>query len=333
MRYFFIPIVLFVILAISGCSDKEIFKPTQEVVGSWPYTHDLNSSIIKVSSSGAILKNGHILYKSSIIDTKIKSTQRLLNVEKKWIITTNINGIVTIIKRDNLSKKIIFTLGRTVAAATIKNNTLAILFASDSIALYDMKSKNILFQAQGEAPIAIDTRIVNPYFLNDLVIFSTLDGHLVIVNIAQKKVIKSLIVSTKQYFNNIINFDVAGNNLIAASGYKVVSLEKSEKRGSYDVRDMKYINHILYIATKQGEVYELTSSLQVKAKIKFPFAHFLGMIVTKTRVYLLLKQGYIISLDGNLKSYKIYDADIDSNHIYVGGHAFYVDDKYFILKK
>ncbi len=333
MKYI-ISISFIIILFLSGCSNKEIFKPTQNIVGSWPYTQDLNSSIIEVSSNGAVFKNGHVLYQNGIIKTTINNdTQTLINVEKKWIITAKIDGELTLINRDNLSKKLRFLLGRTVVAATVDNNILAVLFASDNIALYNILNKKILFQAQGEAPIAIDTRVVNPYFLNNLVVFSTLDSRLVIVNIDTRKIIKALIVSTKQYFNNIIHFNVAGNNLVAASGYKILSLKKSEKRATYDVRDIKYANNALYVATKQGVVYELTPSLQLKVKIKFAFAHFLGMTVTKKRVYLLLKQGYIVSLDKNFKSYKIYDVDIDENgYVYTNKHAFYVNDKSFILK-
>ena len=122
--------------------------------------------------------------------------------------------------------------------------------------------------------------------------------------------------------------------MIASTGYKLVSLEQGQKQGAYDVRDMKYTKDGIYVATKQGEVDLLTPALTLKAKIKFPFAHFLGMVVTEDRVYLLLRQGYIISLKKDLSSYKIYDVDIDEDsYVYVGKKAFYVDDQYFSLKK
>ena len=96
---------------------------------------------------------------------------------------------------------------------------------------------------------------------------------------------------------------------------------------------MRYDKDGIYIATKQGEVVNLTPSLQVKAKIKFPFAHFLGMIATDERVYLLEQQGYIISLTKDLVSYDLYNVSIDKDsYIYVGDKAFYVDDEYFSIK-
>ena len=332
--------IVYVVLAIfvlvmSGCSDKEVFKPSQKVIGDWPYQYDLNSSIASSSLSGAILHNGQILYHNQIINTDINyNKQRLLHVEKKWIILSTVNGDLTLIKRDNLSDKIVFHLKKTIAAATIHNGLVAVLFASDNIALYRLKDKQIIFQAPGNASVAVDKRIVNPYFLNNLVIFPTLDGSLTIVNSTSKTIVKSIIISSKQYFNNVIDFEVSGNNLISASGYKILSVEQSKKRASYDVRDIKYFDNTIYVATKSGDVYALTKTLQLKSKISFPFAHFLGMIVTKKRIYLLLRQGYLISLNTNLKSYKIYDADIDKDgYVYVGNKAFYVNGQYFSIYK
>jgi len=322
-------------LFISGCSDKEVFKPTQSIVGDWPYQHDLNSSIVSSSSNGAILQNGQILYQNKIINTDINyHNQRLLHVQKKWIILSTVNGKLTLIRRSDLSKKIVFHLKKTIAAVTVHKSLIAVLFASDNIALYSLKDKQIVFQSPGNAPVAVDQRIVNPYFLNNLVIFPTLDGSLTIVNSTTKRIVKSIIVSSKQYFNNVIDFEVAGNNLISASGYKVLSVEQGTKRASFDVRDIKYFKGTIYVATKSGDVYALTKSLQIKSKISFPFAHFLGMIVTKKRVYLLLRQGYLISLNKDFKSYKIYDADIDKDGlVYVGRNAFYVNGQYFAIDK
>lgn len=324
-----------IMLAVTGCSDKEVFKPTQTVVGDWPYEHDLNSTIESSSLNGAILQNGQILYHNTIINTDIDyHHQRLLHVEKKWIILANASGDLTLIKRSNLSKQIVFHLKQMIAAATVHSGMVAVLFASDNKAIYMLKTKQIIFQAPGNTAIAVDNRIVNPYFLNNLVIFPTLDGSLTIVNSTSRSIVKSILVSSKQYFNNVIDFEVEGNNLIASSGYKVLSVEQGVKRASYDVRDIKYWHNTVYVATKSGDVYALTKTLQEKSKISFPFAHFLGMIVTKKRIYLLLRQGYLISLNKNFKTYKIYDADIDKDgYVYVGNKAFYVDGQYFAVNK
>jgi hypothetical protein len=323
------------LLFLGGCSSRQVYKPTQKVVGDWPYQHDLTSSIAQVNGSAAVLENGNIIHGDTVLDTKVDyAKQTVLNVQKDWIISADINGTVLLKNRKDAAKNITFNLGKTVAAASVHDNTLAVLFASDNLALYSLSDKTILFQAQGNAPYAVDTRVVNPYFLNNLVIFPTLDGRLVIVNATNNTVVKSIILSSKDYFNNIIGFDVKGNNLIAVTGYGIVSLENGEKRASYEVRDMRFTANGIYLATKDGTVYLLTPTLQVKAKKKFPFAHFLGMIATDKRVYLLLRQGYIVSLRPDLSKYKIYDADVDEDsYVYVGDKAFYVDGNTFSIQK
>ena len=322
------------LFVFGGCSTKQAFKPAKDTVGSWKYEDDLNESIIDVTSNSALLEDGSVLYKDGVEDMKISvEDERLIGASDKWVITSKIDGQLTIISREDPSVRDVFELKKTVAAASVKDDLLAVLFASNELAIYSVKTKEIIFHSQGNAPLAVNAKIVNPYFLDDLVLFLTLDGKIVIVNSKEKKILRSIIVSSAENFNNITAFNVVGNNLVAATGYKILSLESKEIREPYEIRNMRYDKDGIYIATKQGEVLNLTSSLQVKAKIKFPFAHFLGMIVTDDRVYLLEQKGYIISLTKDLVSYDLYDVSIDEDsYVYVGEKAFYVDDEYFYIK-
>lgn len=335
-KIFFSFLFIGAVVLFSGCSSKQVFKPVQKTLGDWKYEDDLNESIIDVTANGALLEDGSVLYKDKVITDLNISTEndRLIGISDGWVITAQIDGNVTLTKENNGSVKENIDLKKTVAAASVQGDTLAVVFASDDMALYSLSSKKILFHIEGNPPIVVDTRIVNPYFLDDLVLFSTLDGRIVIVNAKDKKVLRSIIVSSSEHFNNITAFDVVGNNLVAASGYKLLSLTDKERREPYEIRNMKYDKDGIFIATKQGEIVNLTQGLQVKAKAKFPFAHFLGMILTDDRVYVLEKEGYLISLKKDLSSYELYDVDIDDDsYIYVGDKAFYVDDEYFPIKK
>lgn len=325
-----------VVFTFSGCSTKKVYKPEKDkVVGSWKQKMDLNSTIVDITGNGAVLKNGSVLSNDTVmplhIDTK---KERLIGADTDWIITGQIDGNITVTSKTIPVKIESFDLKKTVAAASVKDDILAVVFGSNELALYSMKTKEILFHSEGNTALAVDARIVNPNFLDDLVLFLTLDGKMVIVNAKDKKIVKSMIISSADKFNNVITFSVAGDNLIAATGYELLSLADKDIREPYEVRDMRYdTKDGIYIATKQGEVINFTPTLQIKAKTKFPFAHFLGMILRDDKLYLLEKEGYIIALDKNLKSYQVYKAGVDSDSfVFAGEKAFYIDDQSYQLK-
>ena len=134
------------------------------------------------------------------------------------------------------------------------------VFANNEKALYSIKSKELIFKDQGNPPSAVDSRIVNPYFLNELVLFLTLDGKIDIINSQNKKLLRSMIVSSEEHFNNIIYFNVIDNNMFAATSYRLLSLGDKEMRQSYELRDVIFNKEGVWLSTKQGEVYALTPS-------------------------------------------------------------------------
>lgn len=292
----------------------------------------LKNGIIDVTSDVALLNNRQVLTKDTLLDIKVKDGYRLIGKSDGWIISASIDGNVTLqyIADENTTEN--FELKKTVAAASVKDNTLAVLFADNEMALYSISTKETLFKAQGSASGIVDSRIVNPHFMNDLVLFLTLDGKIVIVNSELKKKLRTIIVSSEDNFNNIIYFNVIDNKLIAATGSKMLSFSKKEARADYELRNVVYDNQNIYIATKQGEVISLTPDLQVNAKIKFPFAHFLGILVHDDKVYILEKEGYIIALSKDLASYDVYKAEFGDGFVYTSNDMFAVDDEEILFQ-
>lgn len=337
MRRLFYLVIVAAVFVFSGCSTKKVYKPEKDkLAGSWKSKGDLNSTIVDITGNCALLKNGAVLSNDKVMPLHVNTkTQRLIGADNEWVITGTIDGNITLISKGPADHNETFDLKKTVAAASVKDDLLAVVFANNELALYSVKTKDILFHSEGNAALTVDTRVVNPYFLDDLVLFLTLDGKMVIVNAKEKKVIKSMIISTADKFNNVIAFNVAGDNLIAATGYEVLALANKDIRQPSEVRDMRYDDKDgIYIATKQGEVINYTSTLQLKSKMKFPFAHFLGMVLTTDKVYLLEKEGYIIALDKELKTYQVFKASIDSDsYILAGEKAFYIDDEFYNLVK
>jgi hypothetical protein len=319
------------VLLISGCSQKEVYKP-ENIKGEWRSAGHLSAPISQVSQSGAVLSNGNILTKEGEKKLKIPADFRLLNISDGWILAQNSANDLELIPEDGVSEHIIVDLKRTVAAATIQGDTLAILFGNNEMTLYSLQTKKMTFKETSNAAIAVDARIANPYFLKDLVIFLSLDGKIVIVNSTTKQLIRSIIVGSEEYFNNITYLNVIENNMVASTGNTVLSLSQKENREKYEVRDIAYTEDGIWLTTKQGEVIALSPSLQYKAKKKFPFAHFVGISVQNDRVYVLEQGGYMIALSKNLLAHDVYDVDMDHDAVFVGDGKFYFDDRYIEIK-
>lgn len=331
MKYLWAGLSVFSILFLSGCSQKEVYKP-ENIKGEWRTAGHLSAPISQVTQSGAVLTNGNILTKAGEKKQKISADFRLLNITDGWIITQNSINDLELIPEDGVSEHVIIDLKRTVAAASIQGDTLAILFGNNEMALFSLQTKKMTFKETSNAPIAVDARIANPYFLKDLVVFLSLDGKIVIVNITDKKLLRSIIVGSEEYFNNITYLNVIENTMVASTGNTVLSLSEKENREKYEVRDIAYTEDGIWLTTKQGEVIALSPTLQYKGKKKFPFAHFVGISIQNDRVYVLEQGGYMIALSKNLLSFDVYDIDMKHNAVFVGDRKIYFDDRYIEIK-
>ena len=49
-------------------------------------------------------------------------------------------------------------------------------------------------------------RISDPIFLNDLIVFPSLDGRLLVMDINQKRILRDIAISDKRIFNNEIHY-------------------------------------------------------------------------------------------------------------------------------
>ena len=320
------------LVLFSGCSHKEVYKP-ENVKGEWRNAGHLSASISQSTQSAALLDNGRLLTKEGEKNIKIPEDYRLINVNSAWIITESPDGNLVLFPENGTEGKVTFELKRSVAAASIQDDTVAILFSNNEMALYSLESKKLLFKEPSNAPIAVDARITNPAFLKELVLFLTLDGKIVIVNSETKKVLRSVVVSSDEFFNNITYMNVIDNNLVASTGSAVLALSQKEAREKYEIRNIAYTADGIWLTTKQGEIIALSPTLQFKAKKKFPFAHFVGISVQNDRVYALEQEGYMIALTKNLLAYDVYDIDMDSdNKIFLGDGRFYFDDRYINIK-
>jgi len=331
LKILFYILLLFTVIVFSACSSKEVYKPVF-VQDDWKHFGDSNVTINDISANAALVENHKVLVDKKVIDIKIPKTHKLLGYSDGWILSSSIDGNLTLVYAADRNMTEEFDLKRTIATASVKNDLLAVLFSNNEMALYSIASKSLLLKEQGEAPIVVNSKIVKPYFKDDLVIFSTLDGKIVIINSKEKKKLRSVIVSSEKHFNNVIYFNLIDNKIIAATGHKILSLSQKEIRSAYDIRNIVADDKSIYLATKQGEIISLTSDLQQNAKLKFPFAHFLGMIISGDKLYVLEKEGYIIEISKDLLKYTVYEVDIDDGYVYIDDKIFFVDNKYISVE-
>jgi len=319
-------------VSFSACSSKKVFEP-KKVQGEWNGRGDINESIIDSSSNIAELQNHKVISKRGLRTIVLPKGYRVLTSNNGSILSTNLDGNLTITQIKNPDINTTLELKKTIATASVQDDIVAVIFADNEIALYSLSSRKLLFNEKGGNEIALDSRITPPYFMKDLVLFLTLDGKVVIVNSRLKKRLRTVIVSSALNFNNIIYFNIVDKKLISATPYKILSLSKDEKRAKYEIRDVVDDGQTIFITTKQGEIISLNSSLDLKTKVKFPFAHFLGMVIAHNKLYVLEKEGYLIEISKDLLTYKIYDVDIDNDSFFIGKDRFYMGDEYISLDK
>ncbi len=322
----YIFLALIITVFFNGCSTKEVFEP-KEVAADWEKYEESKVNIIDTAANVALLEDGRVLTNSGILSLDINATDRVISQSNGWIITANIDGNLTLISENNSSITEKFELKKSIAGASVSDNTLAVLFADNEIALYKISSKTILFKEQGSKYVVADSRIVNPYFMKGVVLFATLDGKVVFVNTKLNKRLRTVIISSEENFNNVISLNIVENKIIAATSYTILSMAKKEVRVKYEIRNIVYDAHTIFIATKQGEVISLSSNLDINLKVKFPFAHFYGMIADEKNLYILEKEGYMIVINKETFEYSVHEVDFDDGFIFNDGKKFYIEDK------
>jgi len=329
-------------LLIAGCSTKEYYKP-EKTVDDWPTCRvphppaeaaaeteractQTGDYLVSKNAQGGVTREGWVIDKAGESGIRLSAEERYLGTSGGWDISTGIDGNVTLRSRDG-NRSIVMPLEKTVAAAAVKDDYLAVLFASNDMGLYRLSTRKSYYKLPGTPATAVDARIARPYFLGTLVVFPTLDGRLVVVDYERKELLRSTVVSSEPYFDNIFYFNVIGDTMVAATQHRLFSLGDTERRQKYDLRDAVFDAEGIWVATKEGEVIHLTPALQPVAKTKFPFAHFLGLIVGKEKLYLLEKEGYLIVMDKAMTQTEVYDVPVADDAGFVSENAFFVGDK------
>ena len=310
-----------------GCSQKQYFEP-ENTAGNYPTsTKSSNSAITFVTSNGATLENYRSVTKDGISKITMPKNYHFLNKVNEEILASDNDGHIFL--GDN---KNIITFKKNVVAASVNKELLALLFIDNSIALYDLNSKKFKFKEYDKFSFVNNTKIANPMFLDDLVIFPTLNGKLIIVNKDTFKEVKAISIDPDNQVNNIIHLSTIGNTMVAATANKILTLGEGKLTiKDYSISNVTTTNDAIFVSTIEGNIVKLSLSLQELAKKKFKFSKIVALGYGSD-LYALESQGFLIKLNKTFTKNTIYEVDFDIKSKVIGiKNILYFDDKYLEL--
>ncbi|GAA9973840.1 plasminogen-binding protein PgbB [Helicobacter pylori] len=207
-------------------------------------------------------------------------------------------------------KSIIIPLETFALSASVKGNLLAVVLADNSANLYDITSQKLLFSEKGSPSTTINSLMAMPIFMDTVVVFPMLDGHLLVVDYVHGNPtpIRNIVISSDKFFNNITYLIVDGNNMIASTGKRILSVVSGQEFNyDGDIVDLLYDKGTLYVLTLDGQILQMDKSLRELNSVKLPFASLNTIVLNHNKLYSLEKRGYVIEVDLNdFNSYNIY---------------------------
>ncbi|EAL0271629.1 hypothetical protein BVH42_05655 [Campylobacter lari] len=318
---------LFIITLIffSACGTKrEYYQPTQ--IEQLPYnSHNINGKIVNFNNNIAQLNsNSFIDTMGNIINFKLDKNYHILNMQQEEVLIGDDNGNFKIL---NLQGDELFShkFNESVVSASIDGDDIALVLASNTL-VYANKNLGIkMLQNLGTA-YAQDSRYANPYFLNTIIIYPMLNGKLAILNKSTLKISKEILVSSEEFFNNIIYLHVKNDTMVAATAQKIIVV--TPNRTLYlneNIKEVSTNDNEIFILTKDGRILKNDYNLRKIDEIKFQFALFSKSTLYNNSLYIFEKTGYLIKLNTNLKDYTVYKLSeaVDKKSFMANGKFFF----------
>lgn len=314
------------VFILAGCSTKEYFEP-EDTVGTYKNTTaSLDGDIVAMNKDGATLDNGKVITKRGLSNFELPEGYTFLNISDDKVISSNYKDKILVDQRE-------IEVSGVVVAATAEENKLAMLFSDNSIQLYDLNADKILLKEYFVHSFVNDTRIANPHFMNNIILFPTLDGKVVVVSKASNKILKNIVVDANGQFNNIIFLDVINDTLVAATANKVISVGDGVLNiKDYNIRDIISKGTHIYLATIDGQIIKTDISLNIIDRKKYKYSKIYALAYG-TSLYALESQGFLINISEDFKTDAIYDFSFNNERKVIAlDDTIYYDDEYIILK-
>ncbi len=301
-------ILLATLFLLTACGSKKYFEP-EDVKNSLSVEESsLPSAIVSMNRDGATLEDGTIITRDGVSKFKLPENFQFLNVSNTGkVLATNYKDKL-LIGNEELDVKNI------VVAASLKDNKLALVYSDNSIELFDANTKKTLFKEYLSISLANDTRIANPHFMGNLILFPTLNGKVVIISTKTNKSVKNISVDLDSQFNNIIFLKVIEDKqtLIAATANKIVTIStKNILSKDYEIRDIISSGENIYLATIDGRLIKLDLALEEIASKKYKYSKIHALAFTDS-LYAIESQSFIININNDFTEDRVYDFDFDN---------------------
>lgn len=316
------------IFLFTACSGKKYFEPEDVSSNIELNKESMSSSITSMNRIGATLEDKRIITNNGISSYELPENFDFLNVTSDGrILATNYIDKILIGSQERVVKDV-------VVAASLRDNKLALVYSSNTMELIDINTNKTLFKEYLPISLANDTRITNPYFMGNLILFPTLNGKVIIVSALSNESVRNISVDPDSEFNNIISLNVieSSQTLIVASPNKVVSISTKEILAkNYEIRDIIVNKEDVYLATIDGQIIKLTPNLEEVAKKKYKYAKIHALAYSDS-LYAVESQGYLINLNQDFTDDKIYKFGFDNEERMLAiGNKIYFDSKYITL--
>jgi hypothetical protein len=330
MKYIIkLSILVFVVIFTSACSSKQYYEPKDVKTKEFD-TKDINSTIKTFNSTGATLTDGKFIAIDGISKITLPKNYKFLNDINGTILASDLNQTL-LIQTNQKQTKLHFK--QNVIAASLHKNNLALIFRDNSIGLYDISSKSFILRKYRSASILNDIKIANPIFVDNLALYPSLDGNIVVVNIPKKLIVRNINIDPQSQINNIIFLQNINDTIVAATpntlmvlGDGVFSIKQ------FSINSICAVDGYIYIATLDGDIIKFDLMLEKLTNKKLRFAKILTLF-GKKNIYALESQGFLIKLDTNLSKSTVYELDLDDElKTFSTNNRLYFDTNYIDFK-
>lgn len=294
------------LLLLTACGTRREYYEPEKVDKKLSYDEKLGSKIVQTNLNFATLRNDKVLSKEGIIEGfLLPENFTLLHYEADEFIIADKDGNLKIVSKAN-DEIYSHTFDAAVLSVALNGDDMALVLADNTIVLANRSLGIKMSQTLTQAP-AQDSRVASPYFMDSIIIFPTLDGKLVVVDKASQKVVRDIIVSGAEFFNNVIYLNVIGDLMVAATSKKVVVVSPNETF-SYDeeIRSAVVAGDFIFIFAKNGTVIKTDLKLKKLAEKKFKYAILNESAVFKGSLYVFEKTGYLLKSDLNLEQTQVF---------------------------
>jgi len=320
-------------LLFLGCSSKQYFKP--KVVSSASFASKVfEGDLVDLSRDGGTMANEYYLGKTGINSIALGKGYRFLNENNHYTLAGNKQGILRIFNKKTGKLERAVSLHAPIMSASINNGVIAYVLDSNIFGVYEMKTNRKIIENRSERTFAIDTRVANPMFVDNLIVIPMLDGKLIIVDAKNTRNVKMVYISSEVAFNNVIFLSRLNNTMVAATPSMLIALGDSGKIDyKANISEVTIGKKSIYVFSKEGKILALDKKLHLLSSTSFKFAHYVAATVLEKKVYVLDQQGSLIVLNDTLTKFKIYDVGTIDKPAFITGTKLYIDGKVVELSK